>query len=384
MSRLLSPAALEGPSLRAERAATSAAFFANGLGIGAWAAAIPLFKLGFGLSDGALGIVLLGFAVGALISMPLTGVFAPKVGTAVATRVMALSYGVALVLPALAPNVPLLVVGSFLFGFANGGMDVSMNSHASGIEKRWGSAIMSSFHAAFSAGGLVGSSLGGYLSRYGAVSVLGGMAALGLVLIALSWRSLRHGEGVTLAAPHFTLPGLAAVPLCVAAMLCMLTEGAIGDWSAVYLITIAGAARGQAAAGYAAFSAMMVVGRLLGDRIIHALGRPMVVALGAGLAAAGLALITALPQPVPVMAGFALVGLGLSNLVPAVFSAASRLGSSPAVGLAMVATVGYAGFLMGPVVIGAIAQAAGLRFGMGLLVVSACSVILLARSVKAR
>lgn len=369
----------------AERAATAAVFLANGIGIGAWAASIPLFKARLALSDGALSLVLLAFAAGAVLSMPLAGLLAPRLGTGRATRLALPVFAAALVLPPLTWSLPALAAAAFVAGAANGALDVSMNAHASAVERRWGAAIMSSFHAAFSAGGLAGAGLGIALTAIGADAawVMGSAAALAAALAAAGWTALGHGEAAQ-AGPSLALPGRAALPLCAVALLCMMCEGAMADWSAVYLATVAQALPATAAAGYAAFSAAMIVGRVVGDRVIQALGRAQVVRAGGALAAAGLALAAALPLPLPVATGFALVGLGLSNVVPAVFSAAGRLGGSPAAGIAMAATAGYAGFLAGPPLVGATASAAGLRAGIVLLAFGTAAVALLAGAVRGR
>jgi MFS family permease len=203
------------------------------------------------------------------------------------------------------------------------------------------------------------------------------------ILIAGAWMAFRDGAPTLSAGPRLMLPQRAALPLCVAALLCLLCEGAMVDWSAVYLQTVAEMPSGQAAVGYAAFAATMLVGRVTGDRVVRSLGRPQVVAMGGLLAAAGSALVIILPMPLTVTVGFALVGIGMSNIVPILFSAAGRLWTSPSLGVAMVATTGYAGFLLGPVIIGAIAQSAGLRIGMWVLVGCAAIVALLANAVRA-
>jgi MFS family permease len=177
------------------------------------------------------------------------------------------------------------------------------------------------------------------------------------------------------------LPERALLPLCAAALLCMLCEGAMGDWSAVYLATVAGATASRAAFGYAAFSAAMVVGRVFGDRVVRGVGRARVVAAGALIAGAGLSLAVAWPVPAAATLGFALVGIGLSNVVPAIYSAAGRRGPTPAAGVAMAATAGYSGFLVGPVAIGATAQSVGLRAAILLLVACAGTVALLGRAI---
>jgi MFS family permease len=366
----------------AERAATTAAFLASGLGIGAWAASIPTFKSALALSNGALSLALLGFAVGAVLMMQLAGLVAHRLGAAQATRLAMLLFAAALLLPPLAPSLKLLVAGAMAVGAGQGLLDVVMNTQASLVERAWGAPIMSSFHAAFSFGGLAGAALGGALAGAGVGRGMD-VAALGVLgLAGAAWAGLRRRGAPMPPRRRLRLPERALLGLCAAALLCMLCEGAMGDWSAVYLATVAGAGPGHAAFGYAAFSAAMVAGRLLGDRVVRGLGRARVVAAGALIAAGGLALAVAVPIPLAATLGFALVGIGLSNVVPAIYSSAGRRGATPAAGVAMAATAGYSGFLVGPVVIGATAQSVGLRAAMVLLVVCAGTVALLARAMR--
>lgn len=364
----------------AERAAVTAVFLANGLGIGAWAASLPAFKTQMQLSNGALSLALLGFAVGAVLAMPVTGLLAPRLGPARVTQLAALCFAGALLLPPLAGSLSALTLAAFVLGAANGALDVAMNAHASEVERRWGAAIMPSFHAAFSAGGLAGAALGAVLARAAPDTT----ALLAAALAAFAWPALRDKGTASLTGTVLMLPGRAVLPLCAAALLCMLCEGAMADWSGVYLATTTGATTGAASAGYAGFSAAMLAGRLAGDGAVRALGRARVVAIGGMVAATGLALAAVTSSWLMAAAGFALVGIGLSNVVPAVFSAAGSLAASPVAGVAMAATAGYAGFLIGPVTIGAVAQAAGLRAGIALLVACAGTVALLAKAVHRR
>lgn len=366
----------------AERAATTAAFLASGLGIGAWAAAIPTFRNALALSNGALSLALLAFAVGAVLAMQLAGRLAHRVGTARATRLAVLLFAAALLLPPLAPDLPALIAAALAMGAAQGLLDVVMNAEASLVERGWGRPIMSSFHAAFSAGGLAGAALGGAVAGMAAGRGMELAAAAVIVLAGGAWAGLRSRGTPTSPGPRLMLPQRALLPLCGAALLCMLCEGAMGDWSAVYLATVAGAAPNRAAFGYAAFSAAMLGGRLAGDFVVRGIGRARVIAMGGLIAAAGLSLVVAVPAPLPAILGFALVGIGLSNVVPALYSTAGRSAASPAAGVAMVATAGYSGFLVGPAVIGMTAQLLGLRAGMTVLVGCAGAAALAGRAVR--
>ncbi|TWI57634.1 fucose permease [Pseudomonas duriflava] len=371
----------ESPSLWQARMGVVAIFFANGFGVGAWAVSIPGIKTALGLTAGQLSIALLSVAVGAVLLMPLVGPLVPRFGgTGRMTRYASIVAALILFLPGWAPSLPWLIAAAFLFGASNGLIDVAMNAHASVIEKRWGTPIMSSFHAAFSGGGLVGAALGGLLLHLGVSTPWLLTATALLVLLVMLAASVRIGDGEAgSAGDHaFRLPDRRVLAFCVIALFCLMIEGAMADWSAVYLNIEIKASNGLAAAGYAAFSLTMLIGRLLGDRLIHALGGPRIILFGALMAAIGLLLAIAVPSPWVVIVGFALVGLGLANVIPAVFSASGQMTASPAVGISMAATTGYLGFLIGPPLIGFVASLYGLKTGIGLLAGSALLVTVLA------
>ena len=351
--------------LWSEQLATLGVFVANGLGIGAWAAAIPRLKADLNLSDGALSLALLCFAAGAVVAMPLMGALAARIPTGRATCAAGLAFIASLALPALAGSLTLLCAATLIVGAANGAMDVAMNAHASDVERRRGRPIMSSFHAGFSLGGAVGAVLGARLGEEAAAAGLWGPALLGVILLALAAGSLWSAGGATRGAA-LALPGRRLLPLAALALLAMMTEGAIGDWSGTYLVR-SGAPVALAAAGYASFSLCMIAGRIFGDAIVGRAGPRATVATGAILAAAGLATAVAAPGLATGVLGFALVGAGLSNVVPVIFSAAGRANASAAVGIASAATAGYAGLLLGPAAVGGIAEAAGLRTAIGFL-----------------
>ena len=360
-----------------ERAATIAIFLSLGLVVGAWAADLPRFKAELDLSDRDLSLALLALAIGSVAATIATGVLAPRYGTGRSTGIAALAMVAVFILPGSAATFTQFVICAALVGVTFGAIDIAVNGHASDIERRWTSPLMSSFHAAFSLGGLFGSALGGVLAAAGwsvAGQLWGSVAiaalAVGCALPFLgSGARTGHGAG-------FALPERSALGLCAIALFCFLIEGAMADWSGVYLATVAHASPPVAASGYAAFSIAMTGGRLVGDSIVAALGARRVVLLGGSVVAAGLALAIADPEPVPAALGFALVGLGAANIVPVMFSAAGRFGSSPSAGVAMVATFGYAGFIGGPPLIGMVATWAGLQAGLVVLLAAAASMAL--------
>jgi MFS family permease len=362
------------------RAGITAIFFANGFCIGAWAVAIPEIKSLFGLSDAQLSIVLLAAGVGGLTAMPVAGVLPSKIGgTGRALRISGpLNALLLAALPQthlLSTGMVLLVACAFLFGFINILVDVPMNAHASVIETRWGSAIMSSFHAAWSAGGLIGSAFGGLLIARGAGPALqlGIEAAIALAIVVAA--SLTIGVGDTRAASRiFVLPERKLLALGLIAFLAVLVEGAVTDWSALYMRSEVGAPSGAAAIGFSSYAFMMIAGRLLGDSVVRAIGRTRTILYGAVLLFVGVALATGPVSGPAALVGFALVGLGVANMVPAAFSASAAAASSPSLGVATSATMAYASLLIGPPLFGAIATVSSLRAAFAILLLAAAGI----------
>jgi MFS family permease len=342
-----------------QRLGTLSVFLANGLGIGSWAASIPRIKADLALSDAGLSFALLAFAAGGIVAMPLTGLLAHRFRSGLASIVGGFAFAAAIAAIGFGSSLEILSATAFLAGMTSGVMDVAMNANASDVERRWGRPLMSSFHAAFSLGGAAGAVLGGWLGARGTALGLLGPALLSSLLVATAVPFLvREGHGFHGAG--FALPNRRLLPLAVLSFVVMATEGSVGDWSGTYLAR-SGVDSGATAAAYAAFSLLMITGRIGGDRLVGAAGPRATVGFGALLAAAGLAISTAWPGLAGGVLGFGLVGAGLANVVPVLFSVAGRVGSSPAVGVASAATAGYAGLLIGPVIIGAVASSVGLR-----------------------
>ena len=355
-------------SLRRDRIATSALFFANGLGFGGWSAAIAPMQASLALSNGELGLLLFTLAAGAVAFMPLAGLVGQRLGgTGRVSAGAGLAFSAFLALAAGAPGAGALALVGLGLGASNGLMDVTMNAHASGVERRWGAPIMSSFHAAFSVGGLAGAGARALAlaSGFGWRGLMAGLGGAVFALAAVAARGLERGERSAGASP-FGWPPRALIGLAVVAFLCFIVEGAMIDWDGVYLVSL-GVGAAAAPLGYSAFAATMIAGRLLGDRVIARTGRLPAVIGGAALAAAGLGLAAAWPALVPAALGFALVGAGLSNVVPALFSESGAHSSSPARGIAAVATAGYTGLLAGPPLVGAIASLSDLRIAFAAL-----------------
>jgi MFS family permease len=371
--------------LFAVRLSTFAVFVANGFGMGVWATVIAPIKQTLSLSAAELSYALLVMSIGGVIAMqPASRLVQAVGGTGNAIRITGVLFALALILPPLSPNLFTLALCGALLGASVCLMDVSMNAHATKTERDWGAPINSSFHAGWSLGGLLGTGFGALLLTLRVPTHLLTLPTAAIVLIAVLLMGPYLGPGDTERhepRPIFRLPERRILGLALVLTLCFMAEGAMADWSAIYLTTL-GESTARAAAGYAAFSALMVVGRVFGDFIVQRLGRTWVIGGGCAIAATGLIAATAAPYFAVVVIGFALVGAGLSNVVPCVFSTAAQRASSPAAGISEVSTAGFGGFLGGPPLIGAVASHFGMRAGIGVIAAAASLAAVLALGIK--
>jgi len=330
------------------------------------------------LSEGELGLALLAAPIGLLGAQVASAGVAARRGSRPVTVVAGLATACVMVLPTLAGDLAALAGALLLVGAANGALDVSMNAQGIAVERARHIALLASLHAAFSFGALGGAGLGALAAGLGAAPEAHlALASLAGVAVVLAARPALLGPehdaaagAPLLASPTRALGGLGALAFCV-----LLAEGAMFDWSAVYLAGTLAAGPAVAAAGLAVFQGAMGAGRLAGDRLAHRLGPGMLAGAGAALAATGFAVVAAAPTPALALAGLALGGLGLASVFPlALRTAASRApAGQTAVALAAVSTTGYLGFMAGPPLIGGLAELGGLRMALG-VVVALCMV----------
>ncbi len=379
--------AIPSATTRAARRAVLGVFFINGAIIASWVTHNPLLKEKFGLTDAQLGLVLLSAAAGSVASLLLVGGVIARLGSRLVTSITTLAICVLLPFILLAPTVPVLVAVLVLFGMFNSAMDVAMNTQAVVVEEGYDRPIMSMFHALFSIGGLVGAGVGslvlslgmGALSHVLLVTLL--MIGLGMILLrSLLPSDTQHGSD----APVIVLPTGPLLILGVLAFCGLVAEGAMTDWSAVYLRDTLGTTNSFAAAGFAAFSFAMAVGRMTGDELRRRLRAVPLVRLSGIVGAVGLGIALLLQHPLAALIGFACVGLGMANIVPVLFSAAGKTPNVPAAtGIAAVATTGYFGFLAGPPLIGFLAHATNLGIGLGTVVLVCALIALFAHAARA-
>lgn len=356
------------------RFATAVMFLTHGLLVATWVSRIPSFQQDLQLSAGFLGTALLGIALGSLVSMPITGGFVGRRGSRPVALRATYAFCTALACLPLAANAAGLSFLLFVYGASAGAMDVSMNSHSITVQRRYPRSVVSSFHALFSLGGMLGAAAGGLFAAYGVSPSVhfAGMAVACAALTATTghWLISPEHEETAPGAPHFSLPSRSLFALGALAFCFLLCEGAMADWTAIFLRDYADAGPGLAAAGYAVFSAAMSVGRLLGDRLTDALGPVRITRYGALLAGAGLFAAFAIQSAASGLAGFAAAGFGFAAIIPNLFAAAGRRPGLPAgAGIAAVTTTGFFGFLVGPPMIGWLAEFVGLRGALFTLVV---------------
>ncbi|WP_244918470.1 MFS transporter [Phaeobacter gallaeciensis] len=373
--------------LRSPWRAVSAMFVLNGALFGIWASRIPAVSEIHGLTPGGLGLLLLLMAAGAILSFPLAGRAADRTGAARVTRRVALAYVLGLVLLALAPTLPLLAAALFVFGAAHGSMDVAMNAWASEVEARAGRPMMSSFHAMFSLGAGLGA-----LSGYGAASigadiplhflVAGSVSALlTLYMAQIPWVGSPAPMGG--AAKPSLLPRGPLLVVGFIAFCGAVGEGAMADWSAIFLVLTTGATEADAALGFAVFSVAMVAMRLVGDPVVARIGPVAAGRLAGASASLGALIAVGFASYGAAMVGFALMGIGYALVMPLAFSRAASDPDLPAgAAIASVATFGYGGILIGPPMIGVTAELLSLPAAFLILAALAVFIVVFSHILK--
>ncbi len=347
-----------------ERGGVALLFLMNGFLVGAWAPKIPEFASRLGLSESSLGIMILVFGLGSLVMMPIAGAQIARYGSSAVSKTAALFAVPTLLFLTWVGSIWSGAGAIFLFGGLIGAMDVAMNANAVAVERHMRRAIMSSCHAFWSLGGLIGAASGGFLiERMGVTTHAVLVTIVAAIMVASAWsmilRDAPHPEEVQerLRLPRSPLPWL----LGLMALFCMIPEGAVIDWSALYLRQELGSSVTASGFAFAAFSLTMAIMRFAGDLVRDRFGAVLTLRVCAVISITGLITAGLATSDTVAILGFALAGLGISNLVPIVFSAAGNLpGLRAGVGLSVVTTMGYSGILLAPSAIGFIAEYNGL------------------------
>lgn len=352
------------------RKATKAIFLVCGLGISSWAPMVPYAKDRLGLNNADLGLMLLLLGAGAIAMMPVSGILAHRYGTRIVIRYSAIIMAVTLPLLLIIVSPIWMGLALFIFGGAVGTVDVAMNAHGVQVQNKSEKPIMSSLHGLFSVGGLFGAIGLGFLMKLGLSPITAAISIAILLIAIVSWNyqflfdvttekrlikefSTESGEeklkGISWIKGSIIFLGL----MCFSVFL---SEGAMLDWSAVFLLENKGINPEMAGVGYAAFSIAMATMRLLGDKIVSHLSGKTVVIGGSIIAASGIFLAILTPWLATSLLGFVLLGIGAANIVPVFFSEGGRLKNIPAtISIPAISTMGYAGQLAGPAMLGFIA-----------------------------
>ena len=372
---------------RQARWAVTAYFVLTGVILATWTARIPAIKADLRLDDAQITVALFALAAGTVLAMQFVGRLADRFGSARLMVPSGVLLGVTMMPLGAAWNLPLLLAGLALLGVWHGSVDVTMNAHAVQVERRYGRPIMGAFHGMFSIGGLLGAGLGA-LAAHAGISPAAHFLFIGAAVVAVS---LIAGPALLPAEEHGPAegePGGRGIPAAILFLgmlgfFCSVGEGSVADWSPLYLHDTLHTSMAVAPIGYAVFSVAMAVFRFLGDRLSVRFG-PVALVRGCGLiAGAGLGTALLLHDPVAAIIGFGLFGVGLSCIVPQVFSAAgNRDPQRSGRDLAQVSMLGYGGLMAGPVLIGLVSHGFGLTVGLAIPAVLALLVAASAPAVR--
>lgn len=372
--------------LRRYRIAASVFFFIAGLTFSTWASRIPAIKNKLHLSDAGLGGVLFALPAGLMVSLPLSGWLVSRYGSRPMLIIGSFLYPSILVLLSLSPSVVLLTLSLFFFGMAGNLINIAMNTQAVGVEILYGRSVMASFHGLWSLAGFSGALIGTFfvskdLSPFIHFSFV---SVLAILLVLLSYKStIPHDAGNRQRQKIFVKPDSKILLPGLIAFCCLLCEGAMSDWSGVYFKNIVKSPASLVTLGYVAFTGTMALGRFLGDSLVTKFGIKRMLQLSGILITTGLLTAVIFPYLLSATAGFLLVGFGVSSVVPIVYGLAGKSTTmSPGTALAAVSTIGFLGFLIGPPLIGFIAQAVNLRWSFTLIGVLGFGTAILAGKLK--
>ena len=390
------------PRLRRAALATALVFAVNGFLLASWVSRLPATRDRLGASAAELGLVLLAPGIGSLLSMPFSGRWCRRFGSRLVVAATTVAACTALVALAVVPTLVALGLTLFVWGSFYGSWDVAMNVHGSAVEQRAGREWMPRYHACWSVGGIAGAGCGALAAHAGIPLAVhfGAVAVLCTVLVMVALRSFiedrspqpervgaafhspREGPKQVRDRPRVLTGRLLLVGVVT---LCATTlEGAAADWLALYLTDERGATASLAAAGYAVFAVAMAGGRFSGTTVAERLGRHGAVRAGGLVSFAGVLLTVLGPGLVSAYVGAALWALGVCLVFPAAVSAGGESPERPADAIAAVTTIGYGGFLLGPPLIGLLAEQAGLGRALLVLLVLAGGITALAPAVRSR
>jgi MFS family permease len=371
---------------RAYRLAVSCLFFLQGLCFASWASRIPSIQQSLNLSDSQLGLVLLALPLGSMLGLPLSGWLVTRFGSKRIAGNALLLYSLMLLVIGLSDSIIVLILTLIFFGLAGNIANIAINTQAVGVEARYGRNIMASFHGLWSLAGFTAAGIGGFMIGRGIVPFTHFLLVTVLILAALaasfSYLLPREEKQATkqriFVRPDRTLLMLGLISFC-----CMICEGAMFDWSGIYFRKVVQADKNWIGAGYTAFMCTMATGRFFADWVASRIGLRRTLQFSGMLIASGLGLAVVFPYLLTAIAGFLIVGFGVSSVVPLVYSEAGKSKTmSPGMALAAVSSIGFIGFLVGPPLIGLVAGLFSLRISFLIIALIGLIVIVIARNKK--
>ena len=374
-------------SLSKRRVALGAFFFFVGLCFASWAARIPDIQAKFDLSEGQLGTLLLFLPLGSVIGLPIAGWAGHQFGSRIVIMVGAVSYALTLPLIGLAPSTWLLVPVLILYGMLGNTMNISLNTQALNLEDQMGKSILASFHGLWSMAGFTGAGIGALMiylgfspaAHYAVVAGISFVIIFSAQSYIIKEKAASADGGLVLKKPDALLLRISLI-----AFLGMMCEGCMFDWSGVYFKKVVMADPSLIALGYVAFMGTMASGRFLTDKIAARYTKVAVIQVSGLLIFAGLTLAVVFPTVGVATFGFLLVGLGVASIIPLSYSIAGRSKLyAPSVALALVSTISFFGFLLGPPLIGFVADLFNLKTSFAMVAVSALGITLLSSFRKA-
>ncbi|HEY0612129.1 MAG TPA: MFS transporter [Chitinophaga sp.] len=374
-------------SQRAARIAVSSLFFLTGLCFASWASRIPAIQQALHLSEGGLGGVLLALPIGSMISMPVAGLLIGRFGSKQVVLTAGLIYAVVLPLIGLVQTPWQLFAVLVLFGFTGNLANIAVNTQAVAVEAMYGRTIMASFHGLWSLAGFTGAAIGALMAGQEIVPYQHFflITVIAVLIVAVSAKHIVAQDVNTQEKQTLLIkPDRFLMILGVIAFCSMICEGTMFDWSGVYFKKVIHAPDGIAGIGYAAFMSTMASFRFIADWLTTRFGARKVLQLSGILTASGLLIAVLLPYFATAIFGFLLVGAGVSSVVPLVYSAAGKSKTlSPGMALATVSTIGYLGFLIGPPLIGFVAQASSLSISFSIIALMGTCIAIMGSRVKA-
>ncbi|MCU0335074.1 MAG: MFS transporter, partial [Chitinophagaceae bacterium] len=358
-----------------------------GFTFASWASRIPHIQGQLGLSEAALGTVLLALPIGLMISLLLAGGLITRIGSKPVLLLASCLYAVVLCCLGLATHTWQLVLGLFFFGIAGNLFNIAVNTQGVAVEKLYGRSILASFHGIWSLAGFSGAAVGMLMVNLALAPWQHFMiaAAIGVLLMLLAQPYLLRQQGHAGKQPAFAWPDKKIMQLGLIAFGCLVCEGTMFDWSGVYFKKVIQAPAAIHTLGYSLFMGCMAAGRFVADKVVMRVGTRRMLQGSGIVITAGLLLAVLWPATVPASIGFMLVGFGVSSVVPIVYSQAGQSQTMhPGQALAAVSTVGFLGFLAGPPIIGFVAEASSLRWSFALVALIGLSTTVLAGTLKSK